>query len=92
MIANSPLNKVLSVIKNKLVNSKKKNINNKNKKKKKKMKTLKQNEMPQIPQSYIIFIIGHNNFDLGIVACSCNQATLELKFWNSVGSVPARGS
>ena len=56
------------------------------------MKTLKQNEMPQIPQSYIIFIIGHNNFDLGIVACSCNQATLELKFWNSVGSVPARGS
>ena len=56
------------------------------------MKTLQQNEMPQIPQSYIIFIIGHNNFDLGIVACSCNQATLELKFWNSVGSVPARGS
>ena len=49
MIANSPLNKVLSVIKNKLVNSKKKKIiiimii-------KKKMKTLKQNEMPQIPQ------------------------------------------
>ena len=30
VIANSPLNKVLSVIKNKLVNSKKKNINNKN--------------------------------------------------------------
>ena len=51
MIANSPLNKVLSVIKNKLVNSKKIIIIKINKlKKKKKMETLKQNEMPQIPQ------------------------------------------
>ena len=28
----------------------------------------------------------------GVVAYTCNPATLEVKFWNSVGSVPVRNN
>ena len=31
-------------------------------------------------------------FSLGVVACTCNPATLEAEFWNSVGSIPVGGN
>ena len=29
---------------------------------------------------------------LGAVACTCNPATIEAKFWNNVGSIPFGGN
>ena len=28
----------------------------------------------------------------GVVACTCNSATLEAEFWNGVGSIPVGGN
>ena len=33
-----------------------------------------------------------HHFQLGVVACNCNPATLKAKFWNGVGSVLVEGN
>ena len=31
-------------------------------------------------------------FKMGVVACTCNPATLETKFWNGLGETPVGGN
>ena len=44
----------------------------------------------------LILQVEHGTFtslviEPGVVACTCNPATLQAEFWNSVGSIPVGG-
>lgn len=41
--------------------------------------------------SIISFLIFWNMFELYVVACTCNSANLEVKFWNGMGSILVGG-
>ena len=42
-----------------------------------------------LQSTYLTKVLSY--LKMGVVACACDAATLEVQFWNAVGSLPVRG-